>query len=395
MNLTLMRFYISCGLAFVAGHITNFSVIYYAQEVLESDFLSGLGFCLCFGSSIIFGWHAGVLSDRISPIKQVIFAQSCFIIAISSLLIIENSELTQTVRTLSFVITCILAGVGWSYVAPARLAALGRLVPIEKLHSATVIFNLLIMIGFGLAPILIATSRGIWGWNGNFIMVLSFFVISTLLFLSISVRNTASTSRQALRELGEGFSYVRKTPLIAQSLLVAIFAYLLLGPVQVMLPRFAIEHLHLTAMERGIFLSVMALALITGAVLCMSLFKNARHGRVILLSLLTSGIGFIFLGNSETLASAMIFLFISGCASGVVVSLIVALMQVQVKDELRGRIMSMYTISSQVIPALSGLLAGTLLELVAIPNALMANGFLLTGLALLSLILMSRLRSYR
>ncbi|MEO8839876.1 MAG: hypothetical protein ABI351_14330, partial [Herbaspirillum sp.] len=61
-------FYLSCLLAFTGGHMVNYSVIIYAQEVLQSDLLSGVGFSLCFGPPLILGWYAGVLCDRHAPV---------------------------------------------------------------------------------------------------------------------------------------------------------------------------------------------------------------------------------------------------------------------------------------------------------------------------------------
>ena len=56
-----IAFFLSCLAAFTAGHIVNYSVIMYAQEVLHSDLLAGIGFGLCFGPPLVQGWYAGVV----------------------------------------------------------------------------------------------------------------------------------------------------------------------------------------------------------------------------------------------------------------------------------------------------------------------------------------------
>ncbi|MDO9167387.1 MAG: hypothetical protein Q7U13_14900, partial [Rhodoferax sp.] len=65
----LILFFTSCLLSFTGGHMVNYSVIIYAQEVLGSDVLSGLGFALCFGPPLVLGWYAGVLCDRLAPTR--------------------------------------------------------------------------------------------------------------------------------------------------------------------------------------------------------------------------------------------------------------------------------------------------------------------------------------
>ena len=75
----MTRFFVSCLLAFTAGHMFNYTVILYLQEAVGSDLLSGIGFGLAFGSSIVFGWFAGVVCDRVPPHRIIHGAQALFL----------------------------------------------------------------------------------------------------------------------------------------------------------------------------------------------------------------------------------------------------------------------------------------------------------------------------
>ena len=79
------RFLLSCLLAFTAGHMFNYTVILYLQEAVGSDLLSGLGFGLAFGSSIVFGWFGGVLCDRAAPGRVIHGAQALFLVGLACL----------------------------------------------------------------------------------------------------------------------------------------------------------------------------------------------------------------------------------------------------------------------------------------------------------------------
>ena len=46
-------FYLSCLAAFTAGHMINYGVVMYAQEAIRLDWLSGVGFGLCFGPPLL------------------------------------------------------------------------------------------------------------------------------------------------------------------------------------------------------------------------------------------------------------------------------------------------------------------------------------------------------
>lgn len=73
-------FFLSCLVAFTAGHMFNYTIILSLQESVGSDLLSGLGFGLAFGSSIVFGWFAGALCDRIAPGKVIHAAHGLFLL---------------------------------------------------------------------------------------------------------------------------------------------------------------------------------------------------------------------------------------------------------------------------------------------------------------------------
>ena len=100
--------------------MVNYAVILYLQEKVGSDLLSGIGFGLCFGTSIVFGWFAGVLCDRISPTRVIHAAQALFILCLAGLWWTDAGATDQTRRRVRCCFPRFLAGVGWSFVAPAR-----------------------------------------------------------------------------------------------------------------------------------------------------------------------------------------------------------------------------------------------------------------------------------
>ena len=81
----LGAYFASCLLALTAGHMFNYSVILYLQETVGSALLSGIGFGLAFGSSLLFGWFAGVVCDRVAPHRVIHGAQALFLLALACL----------------------------------------------------------------------------------------------------------------------------------------------------------------------------------------------------------------------------------------------------------------------------------------------------------------------
>ena len=388
------RFYLSCLLAFTGGHMVNYSVIIYAQDALQSDLLSGIGFGLCFGPPLLLGWYAGVLCDRHAPAAIIHGAQSLFVTA-ALVLAAAHQWAGPALRAPLVLGAALLAGIGWSFAAPARMTALGQLVGAVELRRASLLFNLLVMLGFGLGPLAISLCRIVCGWPGVFALAAVLSAASSLLLLGVASRAGGKPHRRIRDEIAEGLRAVRASPLLAQLLTAAVLGYTLTGPLQVLLPKLARGELGLSELGRGAFLGALAPALIAGGLLCLPLARLLPHGKTILAALLGSGALFGALAISYAPAVAAALLAGIGVLGGIAISLIVAGIQENVDDAVRGRVLSMYTIVSQFVPAASGLIAGVLAHALDVRRAMLACGFALFAAVLLGAGAMAALRGYR
>jgi MFS family permease len=384
-------FYLSSLLAFTGGHMVNYAVILYLQEKVGSDLLSGIGFGLSFGTSILFGWFAGVLCDRISPTRVIHAAQALFILCLAGLWWTDAgaSDATRVGWTL---FSAFLGGLAWSFVGPARLATLGQIAPPDKLKPATIIFNLQVLLGFGLAPVVIGLVRSRYGWPAVFATGMGFFVAASLMLLGTRTRGSDRPGQGVFTELGEGFSAVKANPLLLQLILAAIMAYAMTGPMQILLPKLAREVLGLSELQRGGYLGLMALTLILGGVSALLLGKYLHHGAAIFRRHDDSKPPVCVAQPMDQRRVSATALGAMGLLGGMVISFIIAGIQGQAPEALRGRIMSIYSIISQVVPAASGVAAGALVRATGVTQAILYAGVGLAGLALLAAALMPQLR---
>ena len=388
-------FYLSCLLSFTAGHMVNYSVIIYAQDVLGSDVLSGLGFALCFGPPLLLGWYAGVLCDRLAPVRIIHAAQLLLLAATVTLALGHGLTGVPTSRTAFVLGAALLAGIGWSFVAPARMTVMAQIVAPQQLPRAALVLNLLVMTGFGLGPLAISALRTAGGWSLVFGMVAALFVGSSICLLPVPSFASLKPHRPVHQEVAEGLRAVRASPLLLQLLLAAMFGYMMMGPMQVMLPKFARQVLALSELGRGAFLGMLAPALIAGGVLAMLVARYVANGRAILAATLAAGVCFGALGLTRSPLLATVFLVAAGTAGGICISLIVAGIQGQTHSSVRGRVLAMYTIISQVVPAVSGLVAGALVYGLGAAHAIVTTGAAIAVLALLNASWMGALRRYR
>lgn len=387
-------FLLSCLLAFTAGHMFNYTVILYLQEVVGSDLLAGLGFGLAFGSSIVFGWFGGVLCDRMAPGRVIHGAQALFLLGLACLWWADTGAGTQ-LRTAWTLVGAFCGGLAWSFVGPARLTALGQLASATELRPLTIIFNLQVLLGFGLAPLLIGLIRSSQAWPVVLGVAAAAFVLSSLLLLRLTTHaNPEPSVRSVWADIAEGFHAVGKAPLLRQLMLAAVIGYAMTGPLQILLPRLARLQLGLSEAQRGAYLGLLALSLIVGGVLALGLARRVHHGRTILGGVLLGGLLFASLGWIHAAVLSALVLAGVGLLGGMVISLVVAGIQVQAPPALRGRVMSMYAITSQVLPALSGVVAGALLRQLGLVAAVTASGLALAILAAAAAAGMAVLRRY-
>lgn len=394
MLVRLGPFFLSCLLAFTAGHMFNYTVILYLQEAVGSDWLSGIGFGLAFGSSIVFGWFGGVLCDRVAPHRVIHGAQMLFLTGLACLWWAQTGVSPES--RVAWVLTgAFLGGLAWSFVGPARLTTLAQIAQAQELRPATILFNLQVLVGFGLAPLLLGAVRSQHGWTGVIALAGSGFVLSSLLIVRLRSRaNPVVSANTVLGDIRAGFRAVGTDVLLAQFMLAAILGYSMTGPLQILLPKLAREVLHLGELQRGAYLGLLALSLIVGGIAALALARRIHHGKVMFAGIMLGSLVFAALGLTDSPPLSAAGLACIGLCGGMVISLVVSGIQVQAHEAMRGRVMSMYAICSQVIPALSGVAAGVLVNAVGVVAAVGISGLALASLVLLAAWRMNTLRTY-
>lgn len=392
MMARLGLFYVSCLLAFTAGHLFNYTVILYLQEAVGSDLLSGLGFGLAFGSSIVFGWFAGVVCDRVPPHRVIHAAQALFLAGLACLWW-AHSGASGASRVAWVLAGAFCGGLAWSFVGPARLTALGQLAQPAELRAATIVFNLQVLVGFGLAPLLLGAVRSHAGWGAVLALAAGGFALSSMLLLGLHTRASGQPSGQSVwTDMVEGFQAVGRDTLLTQLMLAAVLAYAMTGPLQILLPKLARDVLGLNELQRGAYLGLLALSLIAGGITALVLARHLRHGPVILGGVVAGALVFASLSHMTAAAFSAAALAVVGLAGGMVISLVVAGIQARAPEALRGRVMGMYAITSQVVPAASGVAAGALTSAVGVTQAIALAGW---GLALLVALAASQMGALR
>ncbi len=317
---------------------------------------------------------AGVLTDRWNRYHILLFTQ---IAAMIQALLLAILYLTGTIAVWHIVLLSVFLGCINAFDIPARQSFVVDMVEKkEDLGNAIALNSSMVngarLLGPSVAGILIAfTGEGIcFLVNG-----LSYlFVITSLLFMKISLRKTTIKHARVFKGLKEGFSYTFGfAPIKAIILLLALIS--LMGmPYAVLMPVFAKEILHGGSHTFGFLMGASGFGALTGALYLAYRKSVLGLGRIIALAAGTFGLGLIAFSLSRFIWLSLLLMVITGLGMMLQMASSNTILQTIVDDDKRGRVMSFYTMAFMGTAPFGSFLAGALASSLGAPNTLIIGG---------------------
>ena len=328
-------------------------------ELTDSAFKLGVISALQFAPMLFFSIPAGAFADRL-PKRRMLFAtQTALMLQAFALALLCWSGHAQYWHV---AVLAACYGVATTLDVPVRQAFFVEMVGKPDLHNAialnSAVFNAARMLGPAAAGLIIAR----WG-------VAPAFVLNGLSFLAVLLALAAIRAeglphpregRSMAQDMAAGLRYARDTP-VARLLLGAVLCVsLFLINHNVMVPLLARQVLGEGARGLGLLMS----ALGTGAVLgALAVAWGARPQlRVLLGSAAASAALTLALGAVGRFWPAMAALALIGALQIVFLANCNTILQLEVPDRLRGRVMSLYTFVFAGAAPFGSLLMGSLSE---------------------------------
>lgn len=341
-------FYANSFLTLLIGNMFVYAMIIFARATTGSDAIAGFVYAGNLLPPLVLGLYAGTVLDRYPRKTVVMIAQTSFIVTGSLMMYLTARHPHLVAAPGILVMVMAVNGMALSFIIPGRLALLGDLVQPERIPRESMKIQIMIMLGFGLAPFVVGFLRRHYDWPVVFGTIAVIYALATLLLFpvqgSTAKRRAAETPWESLKH---GLSYVRSQPII-QSLLAATYVGLfLVGPLQVLMPEFARSRLHLDDAERGSLMTLLGVGLLIGGALAQFFAHRLRRGLMIVTGAAASGIAMVLIATSDNPAFVAVALCLSGIFGGLMSTLIPAALQQHTADTSRGRVMSIYNIVFQ------------------------------------------------
>jgi MFS family permease len=366
-----------------AGAFTS-SVGTWMQSVAQSWFLltiSGNPQYLAWADALqqapflVLSLVGGVLADRMDRRRILLLSQ---VVQLSSAFLLAGLIYTNRIEVWIILVLALVVGVAQSFGGPAYQALVPTLVDKEDVPNAVALnsiqFNLARVIGPVLAGAAFATlgAAACFGLNG-----LSFFaVIVALLFLRRGAP-TGTASGSVLENLKAGLKAAYRDRALRGLIGLSFVGSLCAFPLLTFLPVFAKNVFRGDVKVLATFLATFGLGAVVGALGAAGFGHVKRRGAVAVAMQMTLGVLMIGFGLSRVKWVSFALLFLAGAALMIVFAMFMTLVQTNVDDAMRGRVVSVYSLAFRGAMPLGSVVAGFLVALVPVPWVLAGNGMLL------------------
>jgi MFS family permease len=338
----------------------------------SSVLLGGIGFASQI-PVLLLSPLAGIVADRFSRRHVVIATQTA-----SMLLAFTLAALTLTgkVHVWHVFVLAALLGVVNSFDIPARQSFIVDMVGKPHLMNAIALnssmFNASRIVGPAIAGVLVAYIGEGWCFFVNGVSYIA--VIIGLILIRVSRHELVTQLGSPLAHLIEGFRFVmRNTPIHALLVLLGVMS--LTGmPYTVLMPIFADRVLHGGVRALGWLMGASGLGALAGALLLASRQNLKGLGRWVAVAATGFGAGLLAFSFSRNLwLSGAILVFI-GFSTMIQTGSSNTLIQSMVPDELRGRVMSLYSMMLMGMAPIGSLMAGAAAGKLGAPATVAAGG---------------------
>jgi MFS family permease len=340
-----------------------------------------------------------VLADRLPKRKVIVWAQglNCLATAIMAVIIFGES-----VTFWDFIWFGFFNGTVLALSMPARQAFVPELIPEKLVFAAmglnTAGWNLARIIGPAFAGLLIALIAG-GDKTSHFGVGVVYIVIAVLYFVSAATmllidrigRVKRENRGSTLDDMREGVQYVLARPPVFGLIILSIIPFLFGMPLTTLLPAFNEEILGGHVDDLGFLVSAMGAGAIIGSFLMAGMGNLRRKAMWLILTCFAWGTMTSAFGITTTQLAATLLIAVVGFLSSWNMSMNRGMLQMQVDDAMRGRIMSIDMMTHGLMP-LGVFPISWIAENYDVGTALVVSGGAFLVLTLLAVLLVPAVR---
>jgi MFS family permease len=362
------------SISLIGTWITRVATSWLVYRLTGSLVLLGVvGFC---GQipTLVLAPFAGVIVDRRDRQRILLYTQL--------LSMLQSFALAALVFTDRVTVPLILAlqvlqGVINAFDTPARQAFVVEMVEDRAdlanaiaLNSSMV--NASRILGPSIGGVIIAATGEGWCFLIDAISYIA--VIASLLMMSVEPREIKRTATNMLTELRTGYEYVSSFLPVRTALILLALVSILGMPYTVLMPAIATNLLHGGPHTLGFLMTASGVGALAGALYLASRRTVLGLGRAMVYSTSAFGLGLIAFSMSRSLWLSLLVLPFVGGGMMVTMAATNTIIQTIVTEELRGRVMSFYTMAFLGTAPIGSLIAGLAADRIGPTRTILVGG---------------------
>jgi MFS family permease len=342
-------------------------------DLTHNEFLLGLvSFCQA-APVLIASPIAGAILDRVNRRTVLLVVQ---IVVATAMFVLATLVASGRVQVWHVMAVAVIVGTASGFDWPARLSLVPALVDARQLQSAVALnaaaFNGSRVIGPVVAGLLIASVGAALCFYLNAAMYVPFIIV--LATLSVDTALPRDHHRGSpFADLIEGYRYIWRTPTIRGLLSVDIVPLMFGISYFTLAPAVARDVLGLDSRGLGMLLAANGIGYLAGTLLVAAAGGRRGRGRVVVMGVAVYAVLIILFARSSYPFLSGVLILALGLTNALYGTLNDTLVQTNVDDAYRGRVLAVYSMFWGLTP-IGSLEAGLLASSVGVQTALAING---------------------
>ena len=351
-------------------------------ELTDSPFFVALVGFFGMAPLLLFGAFGGVLADRFNKRKLLLTTQAINLLASLGMIVLLLSGRTEFWHAY---VAVFITGLGWAFDMPSRRAILPDMIGRSGLTNAMALDSVGMHASRMLGPTIAGGLMALVGVTGGFVAVSACMVIAIgfMSVVTLPPRQTISAATtNILKNLAEGFAYVRGNRVILATIIITVLMNLLLFPYMQMVPVISRDTLGVGPGLTGLLMGADGLGAIVGSMTIASVANMRYHGRVYLIGSMAGLVMSFAFAMSHNYGPALVTLIFLGLGTAGFGTMQATIVVLSAKEEMRGRALGVISLAIGAGP-IGALIIGAIADVASPAAAIMiltTIGFVTVGL---------------
>lgn len=298
---------------------------------------------------------AGAVIDRYD--RRMLIAT---VLVLQSMLAIVQAVLigTDTMEPWHQIVLAFVAGSGLAIAAPAFWTFLSEIVEPELIPRANGMVTFVTNMGEMTGPLIVGVIITIAGVHYAFWFTGALYLVAAALIIRIPRHSDGDEPRWKvktdqlpyLESVREGIAYIRRTPPIPWLFAMVASTNIFGVAVFPLMPQYAVDILDIGGFGFGLMAGSFGTGMAVGSASIAVVGMPRRLALVLFVASVTWDIGMIAFGFSRIVPLTLLILFVMGVVGMYWVNSVLVLFQKAAVEQMRGRVMSIYTMGMGLFP---------------------------------------------